>query len=168
MLIQIFTSSKRIDENSFMIKRVLYTDYLSLESLKETQETDSQLLADIYNIGFAMRSIIEDDRKFGIVHKELKYKHQQFSGTDSGKSIKNYSSWIEYETGIKRFATVYTENEEVFNNIRYSLRTTDKHTIKCLNKIIQLKQEFSIGVSLLKESEITNDLIEIWKDNYKD
>jgi len=163
MLIQIFTSSKQTD-NGFMLYQQHFTDYVCLNRLKKEIQAESKLQADAFNVGFAMAKIVNEDRKFGIVHKEFTYK-DVYRGKKEADSFKQ---WIEYKTGVKRYACVYTDNDEVFNNIRYSIRDVGVYMTKVFNRIIQLKTEFNIGLGLMRVDEITPKHVEAWKKSFKD
>lgn len=162
MIIQIFTYSEKI-ENGFMLYHKHYADYVPLETTKHAVYDVDQLTADTFNVGFAIKTIVNEDSKFGIVRKE------KFANThNTDKTAVEVKSWIEYKSGLKRFACVYTENEEVFKNVRYSIRVNDAYLTRVFNRIIQLKTDWGIGLECMKYSEMNDDVIKVMKQRFKD
>lgn len=138
MLIQLFTESIPID-NGFNLKQYLYFNF--------------------NNVG----NIVDGDKPFGLTKREFNY-IDVFHGK---KQAYSNDKWLVYKgTNIKRYAIVYTDNENVWDNVNLSIRDT-QHSV-LLTRIREMLTEY--GVKLVvdkKESLQDKNHIEWLKRKYE-
>jgi len=164
MLIQIFTQSIRINATEFYLSHMHYLDGVKVDKKRlPVWKAENKTQADLFNIGFAMKENIEQDRKLGIVHREY-----NFISVYKGMKADSPKTWTEYKSGIKRHVTIYTDNEALADNIKRSFFIGNSYDTRLFNRIVKLKTDFGIGVSYLTVDMITDELKDVWKMNYKD
>jgi hypothetical protein len=162
MFIQIFTSSVLSKPNEYYLTHTHYLDNVKLETKHLVWQADNKTIADLCNIGFAMKENIEQDNKIGITWKSTKK-----SDWYRLKHGLNEKTWLEYGNGVRRNVTVYTDNEQLYNDIRTGFIIGNAYETKLFLRILKLKKEFGIGVGFLTEKEITNELREHWIKQYR-
>jgi hypothetical protein len=161
MFIQIFTKSIRCSDTEFYLQHSHYLDCLHLETKHLVYKADSETQADILNVGFAMSENIKQDRKLGFTWHTSK--KSDWYNLKHGISKK---VWTEYNAGIKRNVTVYTENRELYNDLITGFTIADSLNTRLFLRVLKLKKDFAIGVGCLSESEITEQLREHWLKQY--
>lgn len=163
MFIQIFTKTIQSSADTYYLEHTHFLDNVELERKHLVWQTENRLIAELCNIGFAMKENIEQDRKLGgIVHREF-----NFISIYKGMKSDSAKTWTEYKSGIRRNVTVYTENEELYNDIKSGFIIASSYETKLFLRILKLKKDFGIGIGCLTVEQITDDLRRHWSKQYK-
>ena len=72
MLIQLFTESIPTD-NGFDLKQYLYFNFNNVGIATGKYFGNDKLFADILNVGFACKNIVDGDKPFGLTKREFNY-----------------------------------------------------------------------------------------------
>lgn len=163
MFIQIFTKSILSKPNEYYLIHSHYLDCFQLDRKHLIYKADTQYIADLLNVGFAMKENIAQDRKIGIVHREFNF----VSVYKGQKEAYTAKSWTEYAGGIRRNVTVYTENETLHKDLLTEFTQGDSLQTRLFNRVMKLRKDFSIGIGLEKESELTEERKDYWRKQYK-
>jgi hypothetical protein len=100
------------------------------------------LFVKAYNVGLAINHIKESDSRFGVNKK-----HSNL--TDFQRLKKNIpKSWIEYESGEKRYAVIYTDCEQTYKNIKLWCDVPNHYLMRFYNRLLQLLQAHYIKLSI--------------------
>lgn len=122
-------------------------DYADLSDTKSYQEmlTNKEWLGYFFNacnIGRAIHAINEQDRKSGV-----KKKHSHL--TEHLRVKRNLpKTWIEYNSGEKRYAVVYTDCVETYRNINVWCAIPNHYLIRCFDRLLRLSKNYFIDIRL--------------------
>lgn len=146
MKIEIFTKSLPY-ENGFVLYRTEFLDGNKFDTVKEFETTNSQLQADLLNVGLSLKYIIDFDKKFGVI---ITQGYQTRQTDKDYKQIQTKEKYRIYKESKERCdAIIYTENIELFENFYYSQRFYDNSLIrKMFARIIELQKESLIKIRL--------------------
>lgn len=145
MLIEIFTNAIPF-QNGFALYRREVIDGEKTD-LKTFHQADDQFQADLLNVGFALRSISEFDKKFGIVCTGGQKERRDDKDFKQLSFKENYR--IFESTGERCDVIIYTENTELFENLKYSIRFYDNaKTRKYLTRVKELQLKTLVAISM--------------------
>lgn len=159
MLVQIFTDTQKKD-NDFSLNQTLYYDFVKMEKQTKTLKTESDFLADAYNVGYAMKFIVDEDYKFNV-----NYKINDTNGHRRKKENLIKRTAVYANSNSRRYASIYTNNQLLVDNIYRSISKVEY--TKVILRLQELAKNYLISVQFRESGIITNDEIESWKEFYK-
>lgn len=148
----VFTHTHYLDDVKIDVKRykMVFDESISkTDSYKEvlSNPTYLDLLAECYNVGRAFNEIIESDTKFGVKKKHSRLtEHLQLKMNEP-------KQWLEYLSGEKRFAAVYTDSQETYRNVILWHSIPNHYLIRCYERLLRLKNNFYIALRLTNKLE---------------
>lgn len=159
MFLEIYTTTLKQD-NDFVFQHTHFIDGVQIETKRygfiidpflsdtagyEQILSDDELrfyFADVCNVGCAINDIVERDGKF-----KVKKKHS-YLPEHLRLKFNVPKQWIEYVNGDKRFAAVYTDNENTYRHIRLFCPVPNHYLVRCYNRILHLQANHYIAIRL--------------------
>lgn len=159
MYLEIYTQTINVD-GSFYFVHKHFIDGVEIETKRFEMERDETLsktqsyidmlnnpehfafFADAFNVGVALREIIAQDSKFG-VRKKHTYLPEHLR-----MKFNTPKQWIEYLNGEKRFASVYTNNEDTYKHIRSFCPISNHYLMRVYNRLLFLQTNHYIDIRL--------------------
>jgi len=116
-MIQVFTNTTAKD-NGFIFEQHLFYNFVKVGVASVFNVCDDKLQADIFNLGFAVRDIIANDKRFGGCTVPSKQMHNYDNETRQDYWTTAYDKYIYYRLPleqkppikIRRIAVCYTDN----------------------------------------------------------